>query len=86
MHEADLPTPKDSVSALWTINDDFHLCLWNLVVLTFYAQLRVAVGPTDEVNRSFLASRLTAIEGDCVPRPTIGRRVARDLEKNEVPR
>jgi hypothetical protein len=62
VHEADLPSPKDSVSTPWTISDDFHLCLWNLVVLIFYAQLRVAVDPTDEVNRLFLARRLTAIK------------------------
>jgi hypothetical protein len=62
VHEADLASPTDNVSAPWTINDDFDLCLWNLVVLIFYAQLRVAADPTDELNRFYHARRLTAIE------------------------
>lgn len=62
VHEADLPSPRDSTPPPWTLNDDFHLCLWNLVVLTFYAQLRVAADPTDELSRLNHARLLTAIE------------------------
>ena len=62
VHEADLPSPKDSLSIPWTINDDFNLNLWLLVVVTFYTLLRVSVDPADEVLRWFLASRMKAIE------------------------
>jgi hypothetical protein len=55
VHNADLPGPGDSLPAPWSFNDDFHLCLWNLVVLIFYAQLRVAVDPEDELKRFFFS-------------------------------
>lgn len=62
VHEADLPSPKDSISPPWTFDDDFNLILWLLVVPTFHAQLCVSVDPTDEVQRLFLARRVKAIE------------------------
>jgi hypothetical protein len=62
VHEADLPNPKDSVSAPWALSDDFNLILWLLVVLTFYAQLRVSLDPTDELLRLFLARRIKAMK------------------------
>ena len=62
VHDADLPTPGENVPTPWTLKDYFDLCLWNLNLLIFYAQLRVAADPTDELNRLFLARRQTAIE------------------------
>jgi hypothetical protein len=62
VHEADLPRPKDSLSGLWTISDDFNLSLWLLVVVTFYTLLRVSVDPANELLRCYLASRMKAIE------------------------
>jgi hypothetical protein len=62
VHEADLPSPKDTVSGPWTIEDYLNLCIWLLTVLIFCGQLRVLVDPADEVQRWFVASRLKAIE------------------------
>lgn len=62
VHQADLPSPNVSVSAHWTIIDDFHLAIWMLVVMTFYTLLRVSVDPTDELQRWYLASRMKTIE------------------------
>jgi hypothetical protein len=62
VHEADLPSPKDSVPTPWAIADDFDLILWLLIVLTFISQLRLAVDPTDELQRFYLARRTKAIE------------------------
>src|ERR1017187_6771615 len=61
VHNADLPDPEDSAAPPWSFSDDFQLCLWNLVVLIFYAQLRVAADPEDELDRFFLQRRLSAI-------------------------
>jgi hypothetical protein len=62
VHEADLPSPKDSVSAPWAMGDDFNLIIWLLVVLAFYAQLRVSIDPADELQRLYVARRMKAIE------------------------
>jgi hypothetical protein len=62
VHEADLASPSHSVSVPWGISDDFTLAIWLLIVMAFYAQLRVAVDPTDEFNRLIVVRRLKAIE------------------------
>ena len=62
VHEADLPSPKDSLSAPWTIIDDFNLSLWLLVVVTFHTLLCVSMDPANELLRWYLASRMKAIE------------------------
>lgn len=62
VHEADLPSPHDTVSIPWSITDDFNLILWLLVVMAFHAQLRVAVDPTDELSRLTVARQMKAIE------------------------
>ena len=62
VHEADLPTPKDSVSPPWTFGDDFQLCLGWVAVMTFFAQLCVVVDPADELQRLYLARRSKALE------------------------
>lgn len=62
VHEADLPSPSHNVSVPWGMSDDFNLILWLLVVLAFYAQLRVALDPADELNRLEIARRKKAIE------------------------
>ncbi|MGD0227253.1 MAG: HEPN domain-containing protein [Terriglobia bacterium] len=62
VHEADLPSPKDAVAGPWTIEDYFSLCIWLLVVPTFYSQLRLSIDPADEVQRWYVASRIKAIE------------------------
>jgi hypothetical protein len=62
VHEADLPSPKDTVSVPWSIRDDFNLILWLLVVLAFYAQLCVALDPTDELSRLVVSRRVKAID------------------------
>ena len=78
VHEADLPSPKDSVSDPWTIGDDFNLAVWLLVVVTFYTQLRVSIDPADELMRWYLASRMKAFEragevrGECLIAPRDG--------------
>lgn len=62
VHDADLPSPKDSVSGPWTIEDSLNLSLWLLAVSIFCGQLRLSVDPADEVQRWFVASRIKAIE------------------------
>jgi hypothetical protein len=62
VHEADLPSPKDSLSAPWTIADTYNLCLWLTVVPIFYGLLRISVDPANEVQRWFLERRRKAIE------------------------
>ena len=62
VHEADLPSPKDTSPAPWTIVDYFHLCLWNLTVLAFYALLSVSLDPADELQRWYFEKRMKAIE------------------------
>jgi hypothetical protein len=62
VHEADLASPNHSVSVVWGISDDFNLSIWLLVVMAFYAQLRVALDPADELNRLMVARRMKAIE------------------------
>jgi hypothetical protein len=62
VHEADLPSPKDSLCASWTIADDYNLILWLAVVPVFYGLLRMSVDPADEVQRWFLERRIKAIE------------------------
>lgn len=62
VHEADLASPQDSALSPWTISDYFHLCLWNLAVLAFYALLRVSVDPADELQSWYFVRRTKAIE------------------------
>jgi len=62
VHEADLPSPKDSLPAPWTIADTYNLCFWLMVVAIFYGQLCISVDPADEVQRWFLERRTKAIE------------------------
>ena len=62
VHEADLPSPKDSLSAPWTIADNYNLSVWLVVVPIFYGLLRISVDPTDEVQRWFLERWIKAIE------------------------
>jgi hypothetical protein len=62
VHQADLPSPKDSLSAPWTIADDYNLCLWLLVVPIFHGLLRMSVDPADDVQRWFLEKWIKVIE------------------------
>lgn len=58
VHEADLRSPTDRVSAPWTFVDDLDLTVWMLAVILFYMQLRVSLEPTDEIQKWF-RSRVT---------------------------
>jgi hypothetical protein len=62
VHEADLPSPKDTVSGPWTLEDHLNLIIWLLAVVIFEVQLRVSVDPADEVARWFVASWIKGIE------------------------
>jgi hypothetical protein len=55
VHEADLTSPADRVSAPWTFVDDMDLTVWMLAVIAFYLQLRVSLEPTNEVQQWFRA-------------------------------
>jgi hypothetical protein len=62
VHEADLESPKDSVSPPWTSGDEFLLCLWWVAVMTFHALLCVSVDPADPLQSWYSERRLKAIE------------------------
>jgi hypothetical protein len=62
VHEADLPSPNDSLPASWTIADDYNLSLWLLVVPIFYGLLRMSVDPADEVQRWFVEKWIKGVE------------------------
>jgi hypothetical protein len=62
VHEADLTSPKDSVSPPWTYGDEFQLGLWCVAVLTFHLLLCVSIDPADELLVWYSERRLKAIE------------------------